>query len=78
MHLDWSLDSQSILTTDTSYEVRLFDVVGGRVKRNGYLRTKRDEVWQSWSSNLGWPVQGIYGKCADLTEINTVMRSNNH
>ena len=36
-----------------------------------------DTQWQTWSLNLGFPVQGIYGKCADLTEINAVERSRN-
>lgn len=37
----------------------------------------RDTMWKTWSLNLGFPVQGIYGNCIDLTDINTVERSKN-
>lgn len=36
----------------------------------------RDERWQTWTCNLGWPVQGIYPKCTDGTYIHSVDRSN--
>lgn len=36
----------------------------------------RDERWATWTSTLGWPVQGIYPKCTDGTFIHSVDRSN--
>jgi microtubule-associated protein-like 6 len=76
-HLDWSLDGKTILTADTSYEVRAFNVDDGKVQKNGYLSNFKETEWKTQSLNLGWPVQGIYGKCPDLTEINCVERSHN-
>lgn len=31
--------------------------------------------WATWTCKLGWPVQGVF-KGSDLTDINTVVRSN--
>ena len=32
----------------------------------------RDVDWATWTVTLGWPVQGIWPKCADGTDINAV------
>lgn len=74
-HLDWSLDSEKILWTNTGYEIRAFRVSGTELTHETRLSNLKDEDWKTWSLNLGWPVQGIYGRCIDLTEINTVERS---
>ena len=35
----------------------------------------RDISWTTWTCTLEWPVQGIWPKGADGTDINTVARS---
>ena len=35
----------------------------------------RDEGWYTWTATLGWPVQGIWSKFMDGTDINAVDRS---
>lgn len=35
----------------------------------------RDEKWQTFTTVLGWPVQGIFEKCWDGTDVNYVDRS---
>ena len=35
----------------------------------------RDSSWATWTCALGWPVQGIWPKFADGTDINAVARS---
>lgn len=35
----------------------------------------RDERWATWTTTLGWPVQGIWPKYTDGTFINSVDRS---
>jgi microtubule-associated protein-like 6 len=32
----------------------------------------RDQTLETWTCTLGWPVQGIWPKCADGTDINAV------
>lgn len=36
----------------------------------------RDEKWSSWTVPIGYPVQGIYRKGQDGTDINAVDRTN--
>ena len=35
----------------------------------------RDEEWETWTSVLGWPVQGIFPPYSDGTDVNAVDRS---
>jgi len=35
----------------------------------------RNEQWLTWTTTLGWPVQGIWPKCSDGTFYNAVDRS---
>lgn len=35
----------------------------------------RDEHWATWTAVLGWPVQGIWPKESDGSDINSVHRS---
>ncbi len=35
-------------------------------------RVTRDSTWQTWSSPVGWPVQGIYPLCSSKDDINCV------
>ena len=38
----------------------------------------RDEKWSTWTSLLGWPVQGIWSDTSDGTDINCCDRSNSN
>jgi hypothetical protein len=55
-HIDWSQDSQTILCTNTGYEIRAFTVSDDKLIHNGSLSGLKDTQWQTWSLNLGWPV----------------------
>ena len=35
----------------------------------------RDVTWDDWTCVLGWPVQGIWPKFSDGTDVNSVARS---
>ena len=35
----------------------------------------RDEVWENWTVNFGWPVQGIFRGTMDGSDINKVDRN---
>lgn len=50
--------------------------------RNGKQLTagasqNRDEIWESWSCIIGWPVQGIFPDASDGSDVNMVDRSAN-
>ena len=36
---------------------------------------RRDRAWATWTSNLGWPVQGVWKDDSDGTDVNACCRS---
>lgn len=73
LHLQFSLDGQTLLSTCRAYEILFFNVGSGKQWTSGASGSK-DEIWADWSSPLGWPVQGIFPPCADGSDINAVDR----
>lgn len=72
--VDWSLDSKYIQATDGAYEILFFDAHTGH-QLTGGATALRDEPWATWTSRIGWPVQGIYPAGVDGSHINGVDRS---
>jgi len=72
--VDWSNDSNFIQATDGAYEILFFDAHTG-VQQTGGATALRDEAWATWTSRIGWPVQGIYPSGVDGSHINGVERS---
>jgi WD40 repeat protein len=52
-----------------------WDLNAGKQLPGGATMLK-NEMWKTWTCNIGWPVQGIYPKEQDGTFINAVDRSN--
>ena len=73
-HLDFSVDSNVLQSTCTSYELLYWDVKSGKQDTRG-ASGNRDEKWNTWSCTLGWPVQGIYPPCSDGLDVNSVDRA---
>lgn len=74
-HCDVSRDSCYLQSTCGAYELLFWDLNTGKQITSGATML-RDERWATWTSTLGWPVQGIYPKCTDGTFIHSVDRSN--
>jgi len=72
--VDWSVDSQYIQATDGAYELLFFDARTGQ-QITGGATALRDEPWATWTSRIGWPVQGIYPAGVDGSHINGVERN---
>ena len=72
-HIDWSVNSQTIQSNSTSYEILYFTADGKQVTSGA--STYRDELWATWNCVIGWPVQGIWPKFADGTDVNAVARN---
>lgn len=73
-HLDWSLDSQSMKSNCTSYEILYWNVANKARDQSG-ASSYRDEHWATWTCILGWPVQGIFEGTMDGSDVNGVARS---
>jgi len=75
--VDWSLDSAYIQATCGAYEILFFDAMSGKQLSDG-AESLRDEKWATWTSRIGWSVQGIYPSGVDGSHINGVDRSHSH
>ena len=73
-HFDWSVDGNYLHSNCGAYELLYWDGNNGRQLTSGATQFK-DEVWNTWTCVIGWPVQGIYPACADGTDVNAVDRS---
>ena len=73
-HLDWSESGDSLHSTCNSYELLYWDVGSMKQDTSGASNFK-DERWHTWTSILGWPVQGIWEPGMDGSDINAVDRS---
>ena len=67
-HLDFSLDGEIIQSNDGSYELLFWNAKNGKQIK----RAPADTCWDTWTSTLGWPVQGIWPPGGDGTDINAV------
>ena len=74
-HLDWSLDGKTIQSASNAYELLFWSVAtGSQIKA---ATSTRDVKWKSFTSILGWPVQGIWPSGADFSDVNSCDRSPN-
>ena len=87
-HMDFSTDSRWLQSTCGAYELLFWDVRSPnpgqayvkqkpmRIRQQPNATAMRDVEWSTWTCTLGWPVQGIWPKCADGTDINSIHVSN--
>lgn len=73
--VDFSQDSSYIQTACGAYDYLFFNVKTGEQMKSGGSMF-RDEKWATFSSKLGWWVQGIFPSGVDGTHVNGVERSN--
>jgi microtubule-associated protein-like 6 len=74
-HFDWSLDSRTLMSNCTSYNILFFDAAGTGKHLPSGASAFKNETWASWTCTLGWPVQGIFPPAADGSDINACDRS---
>lgn len=75
-HLDWSADSKMMKSTDGNPELLYWDALNGQqITKASQMK---DEEWATYSTIVGWPVQGIFRKLEDqvkqmdMTDVNMV------
>uniref|UniRef100_A0A671NNU3 Echinoderm microtubule-associated protein-like 2 n=1 Tax=Sinocyclocheilus anshuiensis TaxID=1608454 RepID=A0A671NNU3_9TELE len=72
-HLDWSTDSQFIVTNSGDYEILFWEASSG--KHITSADAVRNLEWATSTCVLGFSVFGIWPEGADGTDINAVCRS---
>ncbi|CAL4174523.1 unnamed protein product, partial [Meganyctiphanes norvegica] len=65
-HIDWSNDSNFIMTNDGAGERLIFDVHSGEIAKESGIE------WASWTGVLGETVAGLWHKYGALSDINAV------
>uniref|UniRef100_A0A8C7UDZ8 EMAP like 2 n=1 Tax=Oncorhynchus mykiss TaxID=8022 RepID=A0A8C7UDZ8_ONCMY len=72
-HLDWSVDSQYIVTNSGDYEILFWEASSG--KHVTSMDLVRNVEWATSTCVLGFSVFGVWPDGADGTDINAVCRS---
>ncbi|XP_047450361.1 echinoderm microtubule-associated protein-like 2 isoform X2 [Mugil cephalus] len=72
-HLDWSKDSQYLMTNSGDYEILFWEASNGKHVTN--MDTVRNLEWASSTCTLSFNTFGIWPDGADGTDINAVCRS---
>lgn len=71
--IDFSSDSAVLQSASGDYELLFWSSRSGKQMKS--MAEVCDIKWSSWSSTIGWPVQGIFPPSADGTDVNSVSRS---
>lgn len=74
LHVDFSADGKYVQVATQGYELLHYEVATCQAVASS--RALRDVQWASFSSILGWDVQGIWGKNTDFSDVDAVNRSN--
>ncbi|KAM6931867.1 echinoderm microtubule-associated protein-like 2 isoform 2-T2 [Lycodopsis pacificus] len=72
-HLDWSADSQHLVTNSGDYEILFWEASSG--KHVTSMDTVRNQEWATSTCTLSFNTFGVWPEGADGTDINAVCRS---
>uniref|UniRef100_A0A8C7YLT6 EMAP like 1 n=1 Tax=Oryzias sinensis TaxID=183150 RepID=A0A8C7YLT6_9TELE len=73
-HLDWSADSQYLVSNSGDYEILYW--IPSVCKQVVSVETTRDIEWATYTCTLGFQVFGLWPDGSDGTDINAACRSN--
>ncbi|XP_069772553.1 echinoderm microtubule-associated protein-like 1 isoform X5 [Narcine bancroftii] len=73
-HLDWSNDSQYLISNSGDYEILYW--MPSACKQVVSVENVRDVEWATYTCTLGFHVFGVWPEGSDGTDINAVCRSN--
>ncbi|XP_072895801.1 echinoderm microtubule-associated protein-like 1 isoform X11 [Hemitrygon akajei] len=73
-HLDWSIDSQYLISNSGDYEILYW--MPSACKQVVSVENVRDIEWATYTCTLGFHVFGVWPEGSDGTDINAVCRSN--
>ncbi|KAJ7406620.1 hypothetical protein WISP_132991 [Willisornis vidua] len=72
-HLDWSVNSQYLVSNSGDYEILYW--IPSACKQVVSVETTRDIEWATYTCTLGFHVFGVWPEGSDGTDINAVCRS---
>ncbi|XP_073494523.1 echinoderm microtubule-associated protein-like 1 isoform X5 [Phyllobates terribilis] len=74
-HLDWSVNSQYLMTNSGDYEILYW--IPTACKQVVSVETTRDLEWATYTCTLGFQVFGVWPEGSDGTDLNAICRSSN-
>ncbi|KAJ8284635.1 hypothetical protein COCON_G00034850 [Conger conger] len=74
-HLDWSLDSNFLMSNSGDYEILYWDISSSSCKLIKNRSECKDIDWATYTCVLGFHVFGVWPEGSDGTDINALMRS---
>ena len=75
-HLDWSEDSKYLQTNSQDFELLYWEIPTCELIE--FSAALKDVNWATWTCIAGWPVQGIWPKHSDGTDVNSCARSSDN
>ena len=72
-HIDWSADSKYLQSNSQDFELFFWEVPTCEMIE--FAAALKDTQWASWTCVAGWPVQGVWPKHSDGTDVNSCARS---
>jgi microtubule-associated protein-like 6 len=72
-HIDISSEGRYMQSNCSAYELLFCDLTTG--KQVTHSSQLKDVTWDTWTCIMGWPVQGIWQKGMDGSDINAAARS---
>eukprot|EP00639_Heterosigma_akashiwo_P011983 CAMPEP_0206377640 /NCGR_PEP_ID=MMETSP0294-20121207/10286_1 /ASSEMBLY_ACC=CAM_ASM_000327 /TAXON_ID=39354 /ORGANISM="Heterosigma akashiwo, Strain CCMP2393" /LENGTH=235 /DNA_ID=CAMNT_0053826171 /DNA_START=71 /DNA_END=781 /DNA_ORIENTATION=- len=70
-HVDWSLDSRTIMSNCGAYEILYWDANKAKQIRDSHDTIEADGKWAQPTAILGFPVMGIWPHGSDGTDVNS-------
>lgn len=77
LSIDFSADGRLLQVSDQLYEIVYFDVRNMTMLTEGDARVASNVRWVTFSSLLGWNVQGIWPQGSELNDVTSVSRASN-
>jgi WD40 repeat protein/Ca2+-binding EF-hand superfamily protein len=68
-NLDFSHDNKYLQSSSGAYELLFWDAKSGKQEKSS--TAVRDVKWATFTSTLGWPVQGIWPSGSDMSDVNS-------
>ncbi|CUG89314.1 Hypothetical protein, putative [Bodo saltans] len=75
LSIDFSADGKLIQVSDQMYETIYFDIRNMTLLNDADARVASNVAWVTFSSLLGWSVQGIWPQGSELNDVTSVSRS---
>ena len=74
-HLEWSTDGKLLAVNSQAYELKFISV---EEQKSVSSSSVKETEWFGWTCVLGWPVEHIWPKGSDGTDINCCAKSRNN